>query len=126
MPAGQLRDHREYPIHPWRWPWTFGRKEPLHIHTQVHRARRQWIGLQIVCHAIPAFTVDSKRLIALGADNNLILVKQLFKFAPVARPKCAIKRLRHDLNNHDVIAFDSTAALPKTLGWRTSVLSKLD
>jgi hypothetical protein len=51
----------------------------------------------------------SKCLVFLSADNDLILVKELFEFSAIVRPKCAIELLRHDLNNHDVIALDVPA-----------------
>src|SRR3954471_23146332 len=83
----------------------------------MDRVPRQRIGMHIVCHAIALYRC-SKCLVFLSADNDLILVKELFEFSAIVRPKCTIERLRHDLNNHDVIALDRTGTIPKAPGAR--------
>ena len=41
MTVRQSRGDRQDPVHPWRRPRTFGRKNPLHVHAQMDAALGQ-------------------------------------------------------------------------------------
>ena len=56
------------------------------------------VGAEIIGHA---FT--SERLISLGADDNLVLAKELLEFGSVVLPPSTIERLHHNFDHDDVI-----------------------
>jgi hypothetical protein len=51
MTVCERRHDRQHPVHPWRGPRTFGRKNPLHIHAEMDAALGQWKRQQLIAHA---------------------------------------------------------------------------
>jgi hypothetical protein len=59
---------------------------------------------------------DSERLVPLSSDDDFVLVKQVFEFAPVGLPPCALQWINQNLDGNYVIALHRAAAVPKALG----------
>jgi hypothetical protein len=70
MPTCQLRYDRQHSIHPRGGPWTFRRKEALHVHAKVDRSAREWIGVQFVRHVIEPFRFRENRNRALVRQSG--------------------------------------------------------
>jgi hypothetical protein len=52
----------------------------------------------------------------LSSDDDFVLVKQVFEFAPVGLPPCALQWINQNLDGNYVIALHRAAAVPKALG----------
>jgi hypothetical protein len=52
----------------------------------------------------------------LSPDDDFVLVKQVFDFAPVGLPPCALEWINHNLDGNYVIALHRAAAVQKALG----------
>jgi hypothetical protein len=84
-------------------------------HAKVHRAPREGVGMQILCHAYRRVLDELETVICLGSDDDLVLPKELLKRAPVVAPPRTAEVIDHDFHHDDVISLRVAGTAPKTL-----------